>query len=159
MKILVVSDTHRAAFQSVLGKLKEERDVTILIHCGDNYNDAKSIADMMGIRDFYRVLGNCDHDVSDGEDLLELNIENKRFLVTHGHLQHVKDGMDTLKALAEEKNADVVLFGHTHMAYMKTEDGILYFNPGSTILPKGCRAGYGIIEIIDNKIVGKLVEL
>lgn len=159
MKILVVSDTHRAVFQSVLGRLKEEKDVDILIHCGDNYHDAEGIIHVVGADELYRVVGNCDHDVRGGEDLLELNIENKRFLVTHGHLQHVKDGMDILKKLAEEKKADVVLFGHTHTSYMKTENGILYFNPGSTILPKGCKAGYGVIEITDDKIVSKFVEL
>lgn len=156
MKILVVSDTHGAVFESILGQMKKEKDVDLIIHCGDKYKDTEKIASMLDIKDFYRVVGNCDYDNIDKPNMLELSIENKRILVTHGHMQNVKDGLDNLKNLAKEKNADIVLFGHTHISHDEIDDNIHYFNPGSTILPKNGRASYGVIEILDDKVTSRI---
>lgn len=159
MKILVVSDTHGVVFESIVGSIKKEKNIDLLVHCGDKYKDAEKIASMINAKEFCRVVGNCDYDIRDGANMLNLNIENKHVLVTHGHLQNVKDGLDNLKNLAKEKAADIVLYGHTHISHAETIDNILYFNPGSTILPKNGKASYGIVEISKDNIITKIVNL
>lgn len=155
MKILVLSDTHGAIFESIISSLKTEKNVDILIHCGDKYKDVPKLAKSLGIKEYYRVVGNCDYGV-DGEDTILLDIENKNILVTHGHLQHVKDGLEDLKDLAEETYADIVLYGHTHISHNEIDNNILYFNPGSTILPKDGEASYGVIKILGDKVTSRI---
>lgn len=159
MKILVVSDTHGIVLESIFGALAGGKDIDVIIHCGDKYNDVEKLSKLVGVKDFFRVVGNCDYDIKNGANLLDFEIENKRILVTHGHLQNVKDGLDNLKSLAKEKCTDIVLFGHTHISHNELENNILYFNPGSPILPKGGKASYGIVEISKDKISSKIVNL
>jgi len=159
VKILVLSDTHGAVFESIVKPMQKEKNIDLMIHCGDKYKDAEKIAGLLGINDFYRVVGNCDFDTPNANNILDLEIEGKHVLITHGHLQHVKDGMDDLKELAKEKCADIVLFGHTHISHEEMDNNILYFNPGSTILPKSGKASYGIIEILSDEIICKIVNI
>jgi len=159
VKILVVSDTHGALFGSIIDHIRNEKNIDVLVHCGDKYKDAEKIASMIGVKHFYRVTGNCDLDIVDGISFIDVVIEGKRVLITHGHLQQVKDGLEKLKEFAEEKCADIVLFGHTHMSHDEMDNNILYFNPGSTILPKNGKASYGIIEISKDKVTSKIINL
>lgn len=159
MKILVVSDTHGAVFESIAERIKKEKDIDLMIHCGDKFKDAKKLAAMIGIEDYYNVVGNCDYDISGELNMLDLKIEGKHVLITHGHLQNVKDGLDDLQILAEAMNADIVLFGHTHISHDELINNIHYFNPGSTILPKNGKASYGIVEISDGIIKTRIVQL
>jgi len=159
VKILVVSDTHGAIFDSVIQPLRKEKDIDIMIHCGDKYKDAEKLAWLLGIKDFYRVTGNCDYDIQNKKDMLIQEIGGKHVLITHGHLQYVKDDLVYLKQLAEEKHVDIVLYGHTHIAYNESCNEILYFNPGSTIMPKYGKPSYGIIEIIYDKVSSKIINL
>lgn len=159
MKILVVSDTHGAVFESILEPLKNEKDIDFIIHCGDKYKDVEKLSKMIGVKDFYRVTGNCDYNIKNGQNIIEIDMEEKHFLITHGHLQNVKDGLEDLKVLAKKKNADIVLFGHTHISHNDMDGDILYFNPGSTILPKAGKPSYGIIEIDSNSIQSKIVNI
>lgn len=159
MKILVVSDTHGAVFESVVKPIREEKDIDLMIHCGDKFKDAEKLAWLLGIKNFYRVVGNCDYDVHGEEDMINLVLEGKRVLITHGHLQHVKDGLEGLKEAVKENNADIVLYGHTHIAYEEMADGVLYFNPGSTIMPKYGKPSYGIVEITSNGVVSRIINI
>lgn len=159
MKILVVSDTHGAVFESIVKPMQNEKNIDLMIHCGDKYKDAEKLAGMIGVKDFYRVTGNCDYGVKNGNDMLNVEIEGKHILITHGHLQNVKDGLEQLKKLAEEKFSQIVLFGHTHIPYNEIDNDKLYFNPGSTILPKNGKASYGIVEILLDKVTSKIVYI
>lgn len=155
MKILVLSDTHGAIFESIISSLKNEKNLDLLIHCGDKYNDVPKLAKILEIDEYYQVVGNCDYGVN-GEEIMLLCLEEKNILVTHGHLHHVKDGLNDLKEFAEENDVDIVLFGHTHISHDEIDNNILYFNPGSTILPKNGMASYGIIEILDGKVTSRI---
>ena len=156
MKILVISDTHGIIVESVINFLKNENNIDLLIHCGDKYDDGPKIAYLLGLTDFYRVVGNTDYGVKNGETHIKVVIENKKFLITHGHFENVKDGLDELKCLAQAENADIVLFGHTHTSYDEIDNNIIYFNSGSPVLPRGCKASYGIIEICGDNIIRRI---
>jgi len=159
VKILVLSDTHGAVLESIVNPMKNEKNIDMMIHCGDKFKDAEKIAELLGIKNIYRVVGNCDYDMQNESTILEIEIEGKHVLITHGHLQNVKDGLEYLKELAEEKCADIVLFGHTHISHEEMDNNVLYFNPGSTILPKIGKASYGVIEILSNKIISKIIRI
>lgn len=159
MKILVVSDTHGALIDSIITTLKKEENIDIFIHCGDKYKDAEKLSEILNINTYYRVPGNCDYDIKNQKMSVILEIEGNRILITHGHMQHVKDGLNKLKKLSRDNHADIVLFGHTHISYNEIINNTLYFNPGSTILPKDGNASYGIININNGEIESKIKSI
>ena len=146
MKILVISDTHRDL--SNLGKVLEtESPVNLLIHCGDICGDGETVEKLCGC-EFHAVAGNMDM----GSDLPgELLIEagGRRIFVVHGHRYYVGSGIEDLKETARENEADIVLYGHTHIPYLEETPEIIVMNPGSLSYPRQWekRCSYGVIEI------------
>ena len=58
-------------------------------------------------------------------------------------------------ALAAAERGDVVLSGHTHIPRGETVDGVHFWNPGSTTLPKGgFPASYGVFEVGAFRVFG-----
>lgn len=149
MLIAVVSDTHN--YLSILSKVKEEiQQADIVIHLGDVVEDAEYLLEGFRGR-VINVRGNCDFNSTVPSESLEV-IEGKRVFITHGHNYNVKQDLLRLKYRAEEVDADIVLYGHTHVANVEYENGILFMNPGS---PSICRVGcnsIGLIEIQGEKI-------
>ena len=58
---------------------------------------------------------------------------------------------------ARERQADVLLFGHTHRAEITWDDGLLLFNPGS--LSGGADSTYGTLDITPAGIVPNILRL
>ncbi|MFJ8262364.1 metallophosphoesterase [Rummeliibacillus sp. NPDC094406] len=145
MKILVMSDTHSDA--AVITRVMEQNpSVDAIFHCGDSELPFTA-SELQGI---YKVRGNCDHDVNFPTEVVE-EIDGKRIFMTHGHLFNVKSNLTALSYRAREVQADVVLFGHSHVLGVELVDGILYVNPGSLLLPRGRKEkSYAIIENIEN---------
>lgn len=142
MKILVVSDSH-GNFKDFYHICKRESPEVVLF-LGDLTKDVYEILDVFPNIEFHVVRGNCDYDDLNTEDEKIIMLENFKIFLTHGHMYQVKRNYRLISA--KLKNADIVLFGHTHAQYIKeTEDGIL-FNPGALIL-----GSYGLIEITNNK--------
>ena len=158
MKILIISDSHNVILDSQIEDMKKEGQFDMLIHCGDNYNDAEKFAEKLNISRVLNVPGNCDYSIIGIEPTLIQEIEGKKFIITHGHFHNVKSHLNKLKDFAKKNKADLVLFGHTHKAMNEIIDNILFFNPGSTIFPKDGKASFGVIEItaeaLNSKIVG-----
>ena len=82
----------------------------------------------------------------------------KGLLLTHGHRYSVKSGYDALLARAVEVGADIVVFGHTHVPFLKTipkgtevsgkilERPTYLFNPGSVSTdPDGLGLPFGTL--------------
>ena len=159
MKVLVLSDSHGAILESQINEIQLHGSYDILIHCGDKYKDAQKFADKLNIKEIYQVPGNCDFDVHNKELVIAKVIENKNVLITHGHIYNVKENIQKLIKFAKDNNADAVFYGHTHQSHNEIIDNILFFNPGSTILPKDGRASFGIIEILDDKIKSSIIKL
>ena len=134
MKILIVSDTHGQMenFKEVLDIVSP---VNYLIHCGDVGFGADVIQQMAGCP-VSCVKGNNDF----GTDLPaeeELAIAGKRILIIHGHRNGVHHGYSGVKEAAKERGCDVVMFGHTHMLVIDSEDPeVTLINPGSLTFPR-----------------------
>ena len=158
MKILVISDSHNIILDSQIEKIKREGPFDLLIHCGDKYDDAGKYAQKLNIEGLLKVPGNCDYDYNFLGSKLSITqeIEGKKFFITHGHMYYVKSDLNKLIAYAKKNKADIVVYGHTHKAQNEFIDNILYFNPGSTIYPKGGKESFGIIEIEEGNINSRI---
>ena len=149
MRIGVISDTHRD--RKFVKRIENIFfDVDMIIHLGDN------VEDVLQIEKFYRgpvinVKGNCDFSVSVPSERIEI-LKGKKFFITHGHRYDVKYDLSRLKYRALEEEADIVLFGHTHLSKVIYESGIWFVNPGSPSVP---RDGFNSVAVIDlrDKIV------
>lgn len=124
----VFSDTH--GFVSLLPKCTERIGANAVIHLGDHARDARKI-DLPK----YVVNGNCDF-TSDFPNELILEIGEKRVLLTHGHLLAVKYDAKRLISYAQEHGAHYALYGHTHIADIYADAGVVAANPGSLTQPR-----------------------
>lgn len=157
LRIFVVSDTHgRINLFVNYAKTLEKPD--LIIHLGDNVEDAYEIEKEMGVETIV-VKGNCDFVSNNIDSEKLLIIKDKKIFMTHGHRYNVKYGVSEIFQKAKEVNADLVLFGHTHSPFIKNEEcGIIIMNPGSPTLPREFSGySFGIVEIKD-KIKIEIVE-
>jgi putative phosphoesterase len=147
VKILVFSDSHR--FVEPMRKvLKLVHDsVSMVVHLGDGYLDAQMMASEFPELPFRMVAGNCDH--CDGESAVSFHVGGKKFLMVHGHEQYVKSGYMRISLLADEQEADVCLFGHTHVPTLFYWGTTLMMNPGTVGSRRGIQT-YGVIEMRDD---------
>ncbi len=125
MKLLITSDVHGDQ-EMLVEVIKRHQGIDYHLNAGDMCMDMNRLERYHIVS----VKGNNDF----GSDLpyfrlLELN--GLKVLLTHGHLEHVKFGMERLKLKAKMMKAEVCIFGHTHQRYMMVDDGILFINPGS----------------------------
>lgn len=143
-RILVLSDSHGNLNNMVFAVKTVAPDM--IIHLGDCLADAGKLQKKFAHIPMERVPGNCDCDQEFAEQLLF--VEGKKILICHGHTFNVKAGYLNLAMGAQERGADVVLFGHTHKVFYDTHNGITYLNPGSIGSPPyGIPPSYGILEI------------
>lgn len=136
-------------------------DIDRIIHLGDFVSDAKDLESIYtGIPIDY-VKGNCDYFESSTPREKILNLSGKRILLTHGHYYNVKDDYYTIGQVGMERAVELVLFGHTHRAYLGYEKDVMLLNPGSISEPRGSgKPSYAIIEIDKNdKLHGSLYQL
>lgn len=145
MKILVVSDTH-GDFNSLLRAVKAQPDAEVIVHCGDGDEQVQLLKDTYKDKMIVGVRGNCDWN-SFLPSKETLKICGKKIFITHGHLYNAKMGLYKVVCAAREEGADILLYGHTHIAMNTYEDGLYVMNPGSC---SGYMASYGIIEITEN---------
>jgi len=149
MKILVMSDSH-GDINSCLAAVRKENPELIL-HLGDHDTDALAIAKAFPKIPVKSVKGNCDP-ASAGEVQLDFKLLGKKFIMTHGHVYGVKSGLESILHMALENNTDVLLFGHTHIAFYEVWDKAVIVNPGSVMDKK-----YAVLEIKNGEVICELI--
>ena len=151
MKYLVISDTHR--YINIAINLIEELKPDYCIHLGDMAADCEELEYIFPKQKFIFVKGNNDFFLKSSSfpEQRIFELEGKTFFVCHGHKYHVKEGIEFLVRAAKEKNADIVLYGHTHSKKLEWKNDMLILNPGSV-------HSYGIIEIKNGVINAELVD-
>lgn len=149
MKILVMSDSHRAN-NRIEECVKKEAPFDLLIHCGDVEGAEYFIEKTAGCP-VEMVMGNNDF-FSSLTPEREFEMKGKRFFVTHGHYLYVSMGTERICDEALHRGADVVLFGHTHKPYLKYHGNILVLNPGSIAYPRqiGRQCSYAVLMLDDS---------
>ena len=154
MKYMIISDIHGDIYN-----LNKVLDIYLKEHCnkliilGDlfnygidlNKNDIINVLNMLRDNIIY-VKGNCDIYVSklefDTPSFQEINIDNKKVLLTHGHLFSKEYLLDS--------EYDIIISGHTHVPLIEKEYNKLFLNPGSI---SKSRRGENSFMIIDNNII------
>lgn len=110
------------------------KDSDYIFHLGDNINDARYLEKKFpgGV---HMVKGNCDYD-DNGDVEKIVDIEGKKFFLTHGDRYGVNYGLEKIFYKGLELCADVIIFGHTHRKVLIKESGVYILNPGSLSLPR-----------------------
>ncbi|KAB3530030.1 YfcE family phosphodiesterase [Alkaliphilus serpentinus] len=132
MKIGVIGDSHQV-YQNIKAAMENLKDVELIIHTGDHYEDLVFIRRTYNI-EAIGVKGNCDYT---GEDEIITTINGRNFFICHGDHYNVKFNLFDLYNKAKELRADVAIFGHTHIPFNRIEGNILFINPGSISYPRG----------------------
>lgn len=148
MLIAVISDSHNniRAIEAVK-KCIEKSDV--LIFLGDGEEDISKITENYK-GEIYSVKGNCDLSNKNPEERI-IEICNNRIFICHGHKYGVKHNYNNIYYRGRELEADIVLFGHTHIAMIEEFDKITLMNPGSISHSYSeFRNSLGFIEIFEN---------
>ncbi|UJL44990.1 metallophosphoesterase [Virgibacillus sp. NKC19-16] len=128
-KVLILSDSH--GLRDEIIEIKERHQLKHMIHCGDSELDM----DALELDGLIKVGGNTDHDARLPEEQ-KITINGLTFFVIHGHLHNVKANLMTAGYRAEEAGAQVICFGHTHIAGAEQIGEQLFINPGSIRLPR-----------------------
>ena len=100
-------------------------------------------------RQIQNVCGNCDG-FTETPDQRILRVEGKRILMMHGHRYNVKLTYASAAYAAREAEADILLFGHTHIPYCEQVDDLWMLNPGSC---GGRGATYGVISLENREVM------
>ena len=159
MKILVLRDTHGYLenAENIIDKIGTKMEA--IIHLGDYENDVAVLKKKYPFLTFYSVRGNNDYSSKTPEELM-LRMGGKRLLLTHGHKQRVYYNFYTISCWAEEQQADIVLFGHTHIPVNDFKGSVYLFNPGSISLPRATQCPtFGILDISESGVIrGSIME-
>ena len=147
MKLLILSDSHGEQEFMQLAVRRERPDAVIhLDHCAD----ADRLAEEFCGLPVLSVCGNCDLWGPPRAETLLRTFEGVRIFGTHGHRYGVKQGLLRFSLAAREQQAQVALFGHTHIPYCRQEGGLWLLNPGAC----GGRApSCGIVTVDGGKAV------
>jgi len=150
MRLLVLSDSHGHIERMSLAAERVKPD--IIIHLGDHITDAQKLQTQFPHMTLHMVKGNCDVNKA-GENELIILAEGVNIFMTHGHTYNVKMGLTSFVYRAQETEADIALYGHTHRAMIDQVNGLYIMNPGQMERHDGTlSATYGIITIEKGKI-------
>ena len=150
---LIFSDSHKIISNMRLVTEKLMPDLEYIFHLGDHYSDALILKEAFPEIPFLSVCGNCDFDVKAPKDgLLEIN--GKTFFLTHGHNYGVKTTADRLITAARAREAQICLFGHTHVPDIFYAGDTLFLNPGSISLSRNIdKPTYGVLDFTESGVV------
>lgn len=150
-RYLVFSDSH-----GDISRCKEiidsfEYRVSGIIHAGDYAGDAQDLKAVYPDIPVYYVCGNTDlFTTAPVENVFVL--DGIKVFLTHGHTYRVKQeargGYETLAKRAEELEADLCVFGHTHYQDTVYTKGMTLLNPGSVRYS----GTYSVVEIENGKV-------
>src|SRR5690606_12680901 len=125
MKVLITSDTHGRF--SILEKIvSRHKDKDLHIDAGDLLLTQKELDSLHLVA----VKGNTDHFLDLPLQKI-ITIDDKKWLLVHGHVQNVKYGLDSLITYAKSLKVDYVVYGHTHEPKHLRIDNITFVNPGA----------------------------
>lgn len=156
MRIAVAGDTH-GRIEKITKEITAQK-VNHLFFTGDFYSDAKRIAYHAGVT-FNAIAGNCDSG-NNGRSELLVNMAGKNFYLIHGHQYNVKYSLNSLYYRGKELEADVILFGHTHVPLCEKIDDIWFINPGSPSRPRLSKPGsYALLDIDENTFSPRIILL
>ena len=155
MKLIVCSDSHGRSEHLVQAIRREAPELCFFL--GDGERDLERAQSQFPDLPVYAVRGNCDLRSRLSQELV-CAVGGVTIFATHGHRYNVKhdQSLIALRHAAREANANVILFGHTHLPLLEWHGGVLYLNPGSI---GGIRRSYGLLTVEHGRVQGELKRL
>jgi len=179
-RILVISDSHGAS-RILYNVIREKGPVVdALVLCGDCNDDLAYIIQKSAENMYYGmcippvvafVTGNNDADsypiinpeifknphakmYTELKSPLSqsLTAAGKKIFIVHGHRHSLYSGYETITQASEKNEAQICLFGHTHIAVGINNKNVILLNPGSVARPRNCQPPtYAILNIAKGK--------
>ena len=170
---LVLSDSHgrTAHLLRVMEQINFRPEAILFL--GDGVRDLRVLQEHPQYRDIpiHAVSGNCDCFIdftgAKEPNVRLLPVGTHRIFMTHGHLYGIGGGLSAAAQNALMQGADVLLYGHTHVAAeeyrtfsRRDEDGVarertlLIANPGSIGQPRdGAGYRFGVLTLTDTAAI------
>lgn len=145
MNILVVSDSHGNVENMV--RAAEQTAPEMIFHLGDCWPDGQALHRRFPDVPFYAVPGNCDFGSAEPPERL-VTVGGVRIFFCHGHTLGVKQSLMAAGYTAEEQNANLLLFGHTHRPFLDRRGNCLFLNPGS--IGSRLHPSFAVVQIEPN---------
>ncbi|MFB6132921.1 MAG: metallophosphoesterase [Halanaeroarchaeum sp.] len=153
--IVVVSDTHATGAYDLSGALAEAvRAADVVVHAGDFTGEAALETFRGEAERLVAVHGNAD-DATVADRLPTARVfEEGGVRVAVVHTQ--RGGETGLRYFGEERDADVVVSGHTHRPRVERAGEVLLLNPGSHERPRGGRATFAELALENGGVEGAI---
>lgn len=156
--LVVVSDTHRRDRPGLEDTLERSvREADRVVHAGDFTTEAVLDGFESVSRTFIAVHGNADTPGVQARlpPARTLAVGEVRIAVTHTQ----RGGTTGLSYFGAERDADLVVFGHTHQpSVVDTGDRVL-LNPGSHAESRGGEPTYVVLEPTEAGLAGEIRTL
>ncbi len=130
MKLLLFSDSHGTGkcLEAMAEKALKEGGIDAVLFAGDGL---RGLYGLETLGQVFAVRGNCDPADPYTPQELTLPFGKHRIYLSHGNLHRVKRTLDLLVKAAQERKADIAVFGHTHVQHFEMISKILCINPGA----------------------------
>lgn len=153
MKVVVFSDVH--GDQAVVDRIVNwNQDADYYLSLGDTELDS----DFLLHRDIVMIKGNYRGDAGFVFER-ELQIEDVKVFMTHGHKFNVHHGLKKLFKHANKEGYNLVLYGHTHYIDQSKVGHIQFLNPGSCSRPRNTLPPtYMVVDIKGKDITWKILD-
>jgi len=152
-RVIVMSDSHGdvRGLSDAYELARKTGTVDVAVFLGDGADDFAQVRPEWEKRGTlcYSVAGNNDWHCYDPQDIV-FRVGRVSFYACHGHTRYVKYGLERLWFAAREREAQVVLYGHTHRADIAIEYGMYLINPGAICERRSGSAAFAEILVEDN---------
>lgn len=156
--IVVVSDTHRTDRPGLDDSLQAAvREADLVIHAGDFTTETVLDGFQSVSREFLAVHGNADTPTVTDRLPAARTIDVAGLTIALTHTQ--RGGEMGLEYFGAEREADLVVSGHTHRAHVRDTGDRVLLNPGSHADPRGGEATYAVLEEGESAVVGTVRTL
>jgi putative phosphoesterase len=153
--LAVVSDTHSREGHRLTGRtLEAVREADLVAHAGDFMTESVLDAFEAEANRLVAVYGNND-DSAIRERLpaaRTFEYGGVRFALTHTR----RGGATELTLFGREREADAVIFGHSHRPTFDATGPLPLLNPGSHAQPRQYRAAHAELEVTEGGLRGRL---
>ncbi len=159
--ILVLADTHATTIERLPAKLPQlVKEADYVVHCGD-FTEMYLVNELVSLsKQFIGVYGNTDSpEVKQSlpyESFFE--IQGRKIAVTHPFFGGPPWGLEEELA-GKYPEADIILFGHTHDAYVAQKNGKLILNPGQGYPIFIHKATIGIVKVVGGNVEGRVADI
>lgn len=153
--LVVCSDTHGTDGPRLSGRtLSAVRSAEAVVHAGDFTGEASLDGFHREADRLHAVHGNADSPAVRDRLPAERTVTWGEVTIAVRH--RPEGGQTGLAMFGRSRDADLVVFGHTHRPTVAGEDPVL-LNPGSHADPRGNRPAHAELERGDGGVEGRLV--